>query len=127
MFGDFRDLAKHAAASRRRAHIGAIEIFPQIHQCKKGAEDAGFEVIGKRHAAGRDASQSLAIFSNEAHDFALALVRSVAQRGFATHFRAAGLQRKRVMEHAQLLLLEWSGSCELATCNLAGDRHLFCL
>jgi hypothetical protein len=31
------------------------------------------------------------------------------------------------MQYAQFLLLEGGGSGELATCNLAGSRHLRCL
>jgi hypothetical protein len=85
-------LAEDAAAAGRSAHGRAIEVFAKIHQGKKSAEDAGFQVVGEGHAAGGDACQLFPAFGDEAHDFTLAIVRSIAKRGFAAHFRATGFQ-----------------------------------
>src|SRR5438876_1105140 len=98
--------AEGAATAGRRAHGSAVNVLAQIHQGQKSAEDAGFQIVGESHAAGGDARQLFAVFRDEAHDFALAVVWSVAKSGFAAHLRTTGFQRQRVMENAELLLLE---------------------
>jgi hypothetical protein len=62
-------------------------------------------------------------FGDEAHDFTLAIVRSIAKRGFAAHFRATRFQRQRVMKNAELLLFESMRRGALAACNVTGSGH----
>ena len=77
-FQQGRRSARVRNAPERTAHVGAIEIFAQVHERKESAKNAGFQIIGKRQAAGSHAGQALAMFGDEFHDFALAFVRRIA-------------------------------------------------
>ena len=87
-----RLLAEDATAPGRRAHRGAIQIFPQVHQSQKSAQHARFQIIRKVQTTRRYARQSLAVFGDKSHNFLLPFVRRISQRGFAPHFRAARFQ-----------------------------------
>jgi len=71
-------LAQLAGAAEGTSHIGAIQVFTQIHEREERAENARFQIVGKRQAAGGYARQALAMFGDEFHDFALAFVRGIA-------------------------------------------------
>lgn len=92
VFDDGARLARDGQAAVGRAHRRAVDIFAQVHQRQKRAEDSGLEIVGERKAASRDAGESFAIFRDKTHDFALTLVRCVAERGLAAHGGAAGFQ-----------------------------------
>ena len=119
-----RSLAGNGKAAVGGAHRGAIHVFAQVHQRQESAENTGFKVVSERESAGRNASQRFAIFGDEAHDFTLALMRCVAQRSFATHCGAAGLQRQGEMQNANAVLGEGRWRIVLATCGLATSSHL---
>jgi hypothetical protein len=95
--------AQLAGAAEGTSHIGAIQVFPQIHECEERAEDARFQIVGKRQAAGGYARQALAMFGDEFHDFVLAVVRSVSQRGLPAHTGAPVFHGQREMQHAQVV------------------------
>lgn len=86
-------LAELSGAAVRPAKIGAVEIFAKIHEREESAEDAGLEIIRERQAAGGDTTEAFAVLGDELDDFALALVRSIAQGGFAAHLGAAIFHR----------------------------------
>jgi hypothetical protein len=71
-------LAQLAGAAEGTSHVGAIEIFAQVHEGEKSAKDPRFQIVGERQAAGGYARQALAMFGDEFHDFALAFVRGIA-------------------------------------------------
>jgi hypothetical protein len=117
-------LAGDGQAAVGGAHRRAVDVFAQVHQSQESAENTGFKVVGEGKAAGGDAGQSLAVFGDEAHDFALALMRRVAQRGFAAHGGAAGFERQSEMQNADAVLGEGRRRIVLATCGLATCSHL---
>ena len=104
VFNDGAQLAGNGQAAVGRAHRGAVDIFAQVHQRQKSAENSGFKVVGERKAASGDARKSFAIFGDKAHDFALTLMRRVAESGFAAHGGAAGFQRQSEMQNADAML-----------------------
>jgi hypothetical protein len=63
------------------------------------------------------------MLGDEFHDFALAFLRRISERGLPPHFRAAGLQRKGEVQDAQPLLAERRGRIVLASRNLAASSH----
>jgi hypothetical protein len=117
-------LAGNGQAAVGRAHRGSVNIFAQVHQRQESAENTGFKVVGERKAAGGDARKRFSIFGDEAHDFALALMRRVAESGFAAHGGAAGFQRQSEMQNANAVLGECRGRVVLASCGLATSSHL---
>lgn len=119
-----RSLAGDGQATVGGAHRSAIHIFAQVHQCQESAENTGFKVIGEGKSAGGDAGERLAIFGDEAHDFALALMRRVAESGFAAHGGTAGFERQSEMQNADAVLGEGRGRIVLASCGLATSSHL---
>ena len=119
-----RRLARDGEAAVRGAHRGAIHVFAEIHECQESTENTGFKVVGERKAAGGDAGERFAIFGDEAHDFALALMRRVPESGFAAHGGAAGFERQSEMQNANAVLGESRGRIVLATCGLATSSHL---
>jgi hypothetical protein len=62
-------LAQLACAPERTSHVGAVEIFAQIHERKESAKNPGFQIVGKRQATGSYAGEALAMFSDKFHDF----------------------------------------------------------
>jgi len=93
-------LAQLAGTTEGASHIGAVEILAQIHEREEGTENTRFQIIGERQAAGGHASQVLAMFGDELHDFALAFLRSVAESGFAAHACTAIFDRECEMQDA---------------------------
>src|SRR5260370_9648183 len=73
--------------------------------------------------AGSHARQLLPVLRDEAHDLALPLVPSGAQRRLPAHLRAPALQREREVQHAQLLLGKGRRRVVLASCGLAACSH----
>jgi hypothetical protein len=116
--------AGNGQAAVGRAHRGAVHIFAQVHQCQESTENTGFKVVCEGQPAGGDAGERLAIFGDEAHDFTLALMRRVAEGGFAAHGGAAGFERQSEMQNADAMLGESRGRIVLATCGLATSSHL---
>ena len=119
-----RLLAGDGQAAVGRAHRGAVYVFAQVHQRQESTENTGFKVVGEGKAAGGDAGKRFAIFGDEAHDFALAFMRRVAEGGFAAHGGAAGFERQSEMQNADAVLGEGRGRIVLATCGLATSSHL---
>jgi hypothetical protein len=93
-----------AGAPERTPHVGAIEILAQVHEREESAKDPGLQIIRKRQTAGGHAGQSFAMFGDKFHDFALALVRRIAQRRLSAHPRATIFHRQSKMQHAHLVL-----------------------
>lgn len=91
------------AAECRLPHHGAIEVFSRIHQRKKSAQNAGFDLVGHRETTGSHMYQSVAAPSDLLHQFVLPLVAVFSQRGFTPHLGAFLLDEKREMKNAQLL------------------------
>ena len=117
-------LAGDRQATVGRAHRGAIDVFAQVHECQESTENTGFKVVGEGKAAGGDAGERFAIFGDEAHDFALAFMRRVAERSFAAHGGTTGFQREREMQNADAVLGECRRRVVLASCGLAACSHL---
>jgi hypothetical protein len=115
--------AKLAGASEGAPHIGAIEILAQIHEREKSAEDTRLEIVGKRQTTGGDAREALTMLGDELHDFALAFLRSIAERGLAAHARAAIFHRQSEMQHAQMMLAKSSGHFGFAPLDFASVGH----
>ena len=97
----------------RNSHIGAVEIFAQIHEREESAEDAGFQssVSGRPLVATR--AEALAMFGDVLDDFSLPVVRSVAQRGLAAHARRTVFYRQCEMQHALVILARAGGTSAL--------------
>ncbi len=110
-------------ASERTTHVRTVEVFPQVHQRQESAQDSGLQVIRQVQAARCHAGQAFPVLRDELHDFPLALLGRVAQRGFPPHLRTAGLQRKCEVQHAQPLLGECRWRVVLASRNLARRSH----
>jgi pyruvate-formate lyase-activating enzyme len=108
----------------RRAHRSAIYVFAEVHQGQESAENTGFKIVCERKAAGGDTGEGFAVFGDEAHDFALAFMRRVAERGLAAHGGATGFERQREMQNADAVLGEGRGRIVLASCGLATSSHL---
>src|SRR5450631_985134 len=118
-----QDSAQLAGAAEGTSHVGAIQVFTQIHEREKRAEDARFQIVGKWQAAGGYARQALAMFSDEFHNFALAVVRSVSQRGLAAHAGALVFHGQGEMQHAQLILGEGRRHFGFASLDFASGSH----
>jgi len=113
-----------AGSSERTAHVRPVDVLSQIHQRQKRAQNARLQVIGQVQSAGGYTRQSLAVIRNELHDLFLPFVRRVPQRGFPAHLRAPRFERKRKVQHTELLLGECRWRFVLASRNLAGGTHL---
>ncbi len=120
---DESNSAQLAGAPERTSHVGAIQIFPQVHERKKRAEDARFQVIGERESTGGYPGEALAMFGDELHDLALAIVRGVAERSLAAHARAAVFHRQREMQHTQLMLAQSRRHLDFAAFIFASVHH----
>src|SRR5450755_1998850 len=118
-----QDSAQLAGAAEGASHIGAIEVFTQIHEREERAEDARFQIVGKWQAAGGYPRQALAMFSDELHDFTLAVVGSVSQRGLAAHAGALVFHGQSEMQHAQLILGEGRRHFGFASLDFASGSH----
>lgn len=118
-----RDSAQLAGAAEGTSHIGAVEIFAQIHEREKRTEDARFQVVGKRKATGGYARQALAMFGDVFHDFLLPVVRSVAQRGLAAHAGALVFYGQCEMQHALVILGESRRHFGFASLDFARSGH----
>jgi len=112
-----------AGSSKRTSHVGAVEVFSQVHQCQKCAENSRLEIVRQVQSARGHARQPFPVFGDEPHDFALAVLRGVAQRRFPPHLCATGFQGKREVQHAELLLGESRRRFVLASRDLAGSSH----
>ena len=118
-----RDSAQLAGAAEGTSHIGAIQVFTQIHEREERAENARFQIVGKRQAAGGYARQALAMFGDEFHNFALAVVRSVSQCGLAAHAGALVFHGQSEMQYAELILGERRRHFGFASLDFASDGH----
>ena len=112
-----------AGAPKRTSHVRPVEVFPEIHQRQKSAEDPRLQIVREVQPAGGHTSQPLPIFRDESHDIPLAVLGSVAERRLPPHFRAACFQRKREVQDAQPLLRNSLRRFVLATRNLARRSH----
>ena len=112
-----------SGAPERAAHVGAVQVFAQVHQRQERAEDARLQVIGQMQAAGGNPRQPLPVLGNEAHDFPLPLVRRVSQGRFAAHLGTTRFERQREMQNAELLFRKSRRALVLATRNLARCGH----
>jgi hypothetical protein len=110
-------------APKRTSHVRPVEVFSEIHQRQKSAEDPRFQIIREVQPAGCHARQPFPIFRDEAHDFALAILGSIAERRLPAHLRAAGLQREREVQDAKPLVRDGLRRFVLATRNLARRSH----
>lgn len=111
--------------AKRASHVRTIQVFPQVHQRQKSAQDSCLQVIGQMQAAGCHPGQPLSILCDEAHDFSLPLVGSIAERSLTAHLRATALNRKREVKNANLLLFRqgWR-RVVLASRNFARCGHM---
>ena len=107
----------------RTSHIGAIQVFPQIHQRQKSAEDPGLQVIGQVQPAGCNPRQPFAMFGDETHDFALAILGRIAKGRLPAHLSAAGFYGQREVEYTELLFGECRRRVVLASRDLARCSH----
>jgi len=112
-----------AGAPERTPHIGAIEVFAEIHQRQKSAEDSSLQVVRQVQPASRYARQPLAMLGDEAHDLALAFLGGIAKGRFAPHFAAARLYGQSEMENAEPLFGESRGRVVLASRDLTRRSH----
>jgi hypothetical protein len=87
------------------SHVGPVQVFPQVHQRQKCAQNSGLQIIGQVQTAGGHTRQSFAAFRDKTHDFFLPFVRSVSQRRLPPHLCAACLDRQRKVQNTNLLLL----------------------
>src|SRR5580704_1700479 len=94
-----------ASPPKRTSHVRPVQVFPQVHQRQKRAQNSGLQIIGQMQAAGSHTRQPFAAFCDKTHDFFLPFVRSVSQRRLPPHFCAAGLDRQRKVQNTNLLLL----------------------
>lgn len=111
--------------AKRTSHIRPVKVLSQVHQRQKSAQDSCLEVIGQMQTAGRYPGQPLSILCDEAHDFSLPLMGSIAESRLAAHFRATALNRKREVKNANLLLFRqgWR-RVVLASRNFARCGHI---
>lgn len=116
-------LAEDAAPAGRGAHGGPVEVFAEIHQRQKCAQDAGFQVIRKVQAAGCHAGQGFAVGGDEFQDIPLSVLRSISQCSFPPHLGTAGFQRKSEMQDTDLLLRQGGGDVVFASRDVASGAH----
>src|SRR5260370_3151328 len=64
--------ANGAGASGRVAKRGPVEVFAQVHERQKGAQDASLHFIREVQTAGGHARQGFLLFRTIADDFELA-------------------------------------------------------
>jgi len=116
-------LPEPAAPAHRTSHRRAVQILPQIHQRQKCAQNARLQIIRQRHSARRHARQPFAILRQKLHDLFQPFMRRVSHRRLAPHLRAVSFNRKRVVQHAQLLFGKRRGGRTLASGDLAVRGH----
>src|SRR5216684_8554933 len=114
--------ANGAGASGRVAKRGPVEVFAQVHERQKGAQDAGLNFVREVQTAGGHARQGFSLFGNIADDFELAGMRRVAQNGLAAHPGAGRFDREREVQNAELLPIQCRGHFNLAAGRCA-DGH----
>jgi hypothetical protein len=109
---------------KRTPHIRPVQVFPQIHQRQKRAQNSRLQIIRQVQPAGRHPRQPFAAFRDKSHDVPLPVMRRITQRCLPPHLRAARLNRQREMQHADLLLLgQRRRRVVLASCYFARYSH----
>jgi hypothetical protein len=109
---------------KRTPHIRPVQVFPQVHQRQKRAQNARLQIVRQVQSAGSHARQPFAAFRDKPHDVALPFVRRVSQGRFPAHLRAARFNRQREVQHAHLLLLgKRRRRVVLASCYFARYSH----
>jgi hypothetical protein len=109
---------------KRAPHIRPIQVFPQVHQRQKRAQNSRFQIIRQMQPAGSHSRQPFAAFRDKSHDVPLPVVRGITQRRLPPHLRATRFNRQREMQHADLLLLgQRRRRVVLASCYFARYSH----
>src|SRR5216684_7682395 len=92
--------ANGAGASGRVAKRGPVEVFAQVHERQKGAQDASLHFVREVQTAGGHARQGFPFFGNIADDFELAGMRRITQNGLAVLLGGGRDHREREVQNA---------------------------
>jgi len=115
--------ARVPGAPEGSPHGRAVQVFAQVHQRQKRAQDSRFQVIREVQTARRHPGQPLPMLRDKPHDLTLPVLWRIAQRGLSSHLAAAGFQSQREMKHAEPLFFQCRWCVVFASRDLAGCSH----